>query len=118
MATSCRLAEYPSCYLHGCPCGNYGDSKKECARTDAATRYQKTLSAPLLDRIDIHVEVPCVDYDKLADNRRGETSAAVRALVEAAREQQHRRFAHIPQRNGHEHAKRALEVAAAGGMVS
>ena len=53
--------------------------KKECTCTSSMiTRYQKRLSGPLLDRIDIHVEVPRVEYDKLADNRSGETSADVR----------------------------------------
>jgi magnesium chelatase family protein len=51
------------------------------------------LSGPLLDRIDIHVEVPRVDYEKLSDSRRGEPSKVVRARVEAARERQRRRFA-------------------------
>ena len=55
-------------------------------------RYQKRLSGPLLDRIDIHVEVPRVDYDKLSDTRRGEPSKVIRARVESARERQRRRF--------------------------
>jgi hypothetical protein len=50
---------------------------------------------PLLDRIDIHVEVPRVEYEKLSDNRVGETSAAIRARVEAARKRQRERFAHV-----------------------
>ncbi len=58
-----------------------------------AMRYQKRLSGPLLDRIDIHVEVPRVDYEKLSDSRRGELSKVVRARVEGARERQRRRFA-------------------------
>jgi magnesium chelatase family protein len=57
------------------------------------SRYQKRLSGPLLDRIDIHVEVPRVDFDKLSDARRGETSRIIRERVEGAREQQRRRFA-------------------------
>ena len=52
------------------------------------SRYQKRLSGPLLDRIDIHVEVPRVPFQKLSDERRGETSAAIRARVEAARARQ------------------------------
>jgi magnesium chelatase family protein len=60
------------------------------------TRYQKRLSGPLLDRIDIHVEVPRVEYDKLTDDRRGEPSAAIRARVEAARVIQRERFAGRP----------------------
>ena len=57
------------------------------------SRYQKRLSGPLLDRIDIHVEVPRVPFQKLSDERRGEPSAAIRARVEAARARQSARFA-------------------------
>jgi magnesium chelatase family protein len=57
------------------------------------SRYQKRISGPLLDRIDIHVEVPRVEYEKLTDDRLGEPSAALRARVEAARERQRQRFA-------------------------
>ena len=56
------------------------------------TKYQKRISGPLLDRIDIHVEVPRVDYQKLSDDRLGEPSSAIRARVEAARERQGQRF--------------------------
>jgi magnesium chelatase family protein len=57
------------------------------------TKYQKRISGPLLDRIDIHVEVPRVEYEKLSENRLGESSAKVRQRVEAARENQRARFA-------------------------
>ncbi|MEM6285421.1 MAG: ATP-binding protein [Chloroflexota bacterium] len=57
------------------------------------TRYQSKLSGPLLDRIDIHIEVPRVEYDKLMDDTRGEPSAAIRARVDGARERQYERFA-------------------------
>ena len=56
------------------------------------TRYQKRLSGPFLDRIDIHIEVPRIDYEKLADGRLGEPSAKIRARVETARERQLARF--------------------------
>ena len=58
----------------------------------AIARYQKKISGPLLDRIDIHVEVPRVDYEKLADKRQVEDSKTVRARVQAARERQLKRF--------------------------
>src|SRR5207245_1371444 len=58
----------------------------------AIARYQKRISGPLLDRIDIHVEVPRVDYEKLADKRNVENSATVRTRVQAARERQLQRF--------------------------
>ena len=90
-------AQYCSCELHGCPCGYYGDPVKECTCSNSTiSRYQKKISGPLLDRIDIHVEVPRVDYDKLSDNRLGETSAAIRARVEAARKRQRERFVDTP----------------------
>ncbi len=79
--------------MNPCPCGYYGDPLKECTCSSATvTRYQKRLSGPLLDRIDIHIEVPRVEFDKLTDDRRGEPSAAIRERVERAREIQRRRF--------------------------
>jgi magnesium chelatase family protein len=66
---------------------------QECTCSSAmVTRYQKRISGPLLDRIDIHIEVPWVEYEKLSDERLGEPSAAIQARVEAARAQQRRRF--------------------------
>ena len=56
------------------------------------SRYQKRISGPLLDRIDIHVDVPRVEYEKLSDDRLGEPSEAIRERVEAARERQRQRF--------------------------
>jgi magnesium chelatase family protein len=68
-----------------CPCGWWGFSTHECTCTPATiTRYLKRISDPLLDRIDIHVEVPRVAYDKLTDSRLNETSEKVRARVAAA----------------------------------
>jgi magnesium chelatase family protein len=79
--------------MNPCPCGYFGDSVKECTCSSSTIlRYQKKISGPLLDRIDIHVEVPRVDYEKLSDHRQGETSAAIRARVEAARKRQRERF--------------------------
>ena len=56
------------------------------------TKYQKRISGPLLDRIDIHIEVPRVDYEKLRGDRLGETSESIRARVQAARDVQNKRF--------------------------
>jgi magnesium chelatase family protein len=56
------------------------------------TRYQKRISSPLMDRIDIHVEVPRIDYEKLSDDRLGEPSDNVQKRVEAARDAQRQRF--------------------------
>ncbi len=76
-----------------CPCGYYGDPVKQCTCSNSTiSRYQRKISGPLLDRMDIHIEVPRVDYEKLSDNRLGETSQAIRARVEAARKRQRERF--------------------------
>jgi len=79
--------------MNPCPCGYYGDPIKPCScSSSTVTRYQKRISGPLLDRIDIHVEVPRVDYEKLSDDRFGEPSANVQERVELAREIQRQRF--------------------------
>ncbi|OQY37530.1 MAG: magnesium chelatase [Chloroflexota bacterium] len=79
--------------MNPCPCGYYGDPVRECSCSSSSiTRYQKQISGPLLDRIDIHVDVPRVDYEKLSSNRLGEPSANVQARVEAARSMQRERF--------------------------
>jgi magnesium chelatase family protein len=80
--------------MNPCPCGYYGDPTKECTCAPSmVTRYQKRISGPLLDRIDIHIEVPRVPYEKLTGERLGESSSVVAARVEAARERQRKRFA-------------------------
>jgi magnesium chelatase family protein len=82
--------------MNPCPCGYYGDPLKECTCSNATiTRYQKRISGPLLDRIDIHTEVPRVEYDKLSDQRLGEPSTDIRARVETARQRQRERFADL-----------------------
>ena len=81
--------------MNPCPCGFFGDPTRECTCSPSTvTRYQKRISGPLLDRIDIHIDVPRVDYARLADKRLGEPSATVQARVETARAVQRRRFAH------------------------
>ncbi|MGD8623967.1 MAG: YifB family Mg chelatase-like AAA ATPase, partial [Anaerolineae bacterium] len=79
--------------MNPCPCGYYGDPVQECTCSHSmVSRYQKRISGPLLDRIDIHIEVPRVEYEKLSDERLGEPSAAIRGRVEAARDRQRARF--------------------------
>ncbi len=79
--------------MNPCPCGFFGDPVRDCSCSSAmVTRYQKRISGPLLDRIDIHAEVPRVDFDKLADDRLGEPSSKIRERVESAREPQKDRF--------------------------
>lgn len=79
--------------MNPCPCGNYGDPVKVCTCSPSTiTKYQKRISGPLLDRIDIFIEVPRVDYEKLSDKRQGEPSETVRSRVESARQIQRERF--------------------------
>ncbi len=80
--------------MNPCPCGFYGDPTRACTcSSSTVSRYQKRISGPLLDRIDIFVEVPRVEFEKLAGETLGEPSAIVRERVEAARERQKARFA-------------------------
>ena len=79
--------------MNPCPCGYYGDTMKQCTCTSGAIlTYQKRISGPLLDRIDIHVHVPRVEYQKLSSRGPAESSAAIRSRVEAARQIQLQRF--------------------------
>jgi magnesium chelatase family protein len=79
--------------MNPCPCGHFGDTQKACTCAPAVvTKYQKRISGPLLDRIDIHIEVPRVDYEKLSGNKLSETSDVIRQRVQAARERQRIRF--------------------------
>lgn len=80
--------------MNPCPCGYYGDPTRVCTCAPGiVTKYQRRISGPLMDRIDIHVEVPRVDYEKLSDARLGEPSAVIRTRVESARQIQRERFA-------------------------
>jgi len=83
--------------MNPCPCGHYGDPKKECRCSQIQVqRYISKISGPLLDRIDLHVEVPHIPYDELSGDRAGSSSADVREKVVAARAIQERRFAGTP----------------------
>ncbi len=79
--------------MNPCPCGYYGHPTRPCTCSDAAvSRYLSRVSGPLLDRIDLHIEVPPVDFDSLASTQKAESSAAIKARVEAARAIQAARF--------------------------
>ena len=83
--------------MNPCPCGYFGDPQHNCACTPTGVqRYLARVSGPLLDRIDIHLEVPAVKYRALADQSGGEPSEAVRERVDRAREIQRERFAGRP----------------------
>jgi hypothetical protein len=80
--------------MNPCPCGYHGDAQRKCACPPLAVqRYLSRVSGPLLDRIDLHVEVPAVRYRELSDGRSGEPSAAIRERVLRARDLQRERFA-------------------------
>ncbi|MBV8069168.1 MAG: ATP-binding protein, partial [Acidobacteriaceae bacterium] len=78
--------------MNPCPCGFYGDSTRECRCTPGIIqRYLAKVSGPLLDRIDLHIEVPAVPYKELRGKADGQTSAGIRERVEEARAIQRRR---------------------------
>jgi len=80
--------------MNPCPCGYFGDSQKECTCASVqVARYRTRVSGPLLDRIDIQIEVPAVSYRDLVDTTQTEASAAIRARVERTRNVQLERFA-------------------------
>jgi magnesium chelatase family protein len=78
--------------LHGCPCGYYGDATRECRCTPGIIqRYLAKVNGPLLDRIDLHIEVPAVPYKELRSQISGTSSAQIRERVEAVRSVQRER---------------------------
>jgi magnesium chelatase family protein len=80
--------------MNPCPCGFLGDRTRSCTCTPPQIqRYRSRLSGPLLDRIDMHVEVPSVPVKELIGQTAGETSAAIRERVNLARARQRQRFA-------------------------
>ncbi|MCB1085504.1 MAG: ATP-binding protein, partial [Verrucomicrobiae bacterium] len=83
--------------MNPCPCGYLGDPKRECRCSPIQIeRYRQRISGPLLDRIDLHVEVPAVDYKELKANTGGESSETIRQRVEETREIQLQRFTSHP----------------------
>jgi magnesium chelatase family protein len=80
--------------MNPCPCGYFGHPKRECRCSPVQVqRYRDRISGPLLDRIDIHVEVPAVQYQEMTSNKPGESSAAIAARVQRVRDVQAKRFA-------------------------
>ncbi|HEY0163019.1 MAG TPA: YifB family Mg chelatase-like AAA ATPase [Edaphobacter sp.] len=79
--------------MNPCPCGYFNDKRRECTCTPPMIqRYVSKVSGPLLDRIDIHIEVPAVEYKELRGGTAAEGSAEIRQWVLAARQRQHERF--------------------------
>jgi magnesium chelatase family protein len=80
--------------MNPCPCGYFGDLKRECrCAPTQVQRYRQRISGPLLDRIDLHIEVPSVEYRDISSERAEESSSAIRERVAAARKRQQSRFA-------------------------
>ncbi len=80
-----------------CPCGYLGDPDHDCTCTpNQIINYKKKISGPLLDRIDLHIEVPRLNFEKLSSERLGESSATIRTRVEEARQKQTERFKNSP----------------------
>ena len=98
IARASMTVTYPARFLlvaamNPCPCGYYGDHRHPCRCSAQQIRqYQKRLSGPLLDRIDLHIEVPSLRYRELTGHYQGETSAAIRERIGRARAVQERRF--------------------------
>lgn len=93
-----RTVEYPARFMlvasmNPCPCGHYGSKTNNCTCTPAQiSKYMSKISGPLLDRIDIHIEVSNVTYDDLSSMAEGESSAVVKERVNKARQKQNERF--------------------------
>lgn len=97
ISRAARQADFPARFqliaaMNPCPCGYLGHPNNKCRCTpDQVARYRARISGPLLDRIDLHIEVPALHENELTSTATGEASAAVRARVEAARQRQHAR---------------------------
>ncbi len=79
--------------MNPCPCGFYGDPFRACTCSHSlVSRYQQRISGPFIDRVDIFIEVPHIEYEKLTDDRLGEKSSQVQTRVKAARLKQQKRF--------------------------
>ncbi|RIK88156.1 MAG: magnesium chelatase [Planctomycetota bacterium] len=112
-----RATEFPADFmliasLNPCPCGYRNDPRRECHCTvPQVERYMAKISGPLLDRIDIHIEVAAAPFRELAAAAGGTDSAAMRQQVERARRQQAARFAHSPkQTNGQMTSRQVRQI--------
>ncbi len=101
----CRISSsltFPSRFMlavamNPCPCGYLGDTNHGCSCTDqAVSNYRSRLSGPLLDRIDLHVDVPALNRDELGSTAQAESSASIKERVNRAREKQLQRFSKLP----------------------
>ena len=91
ISRAARQADFPASFqliaaMNPCPCGYLGHHNNKCRCTpDQVTRYRAKISGPLLDRIDLHIEVPALKEDELTRASESESSHAIRARVENAR---------------------------------
>ena len=91
-------SKYPSKFMliaamNPCPCGNYGDKRKQCfCSPGSIKKYMNKISGPLLDRIDMHIEVDSVSFEDLQDKEKAESSFAIKKRVNKTREIQDKRF--------------------------
>ncbi len=82
--------------MNPCPCGFAGDPEKQCVCSPAQIQnYKKKISGPILDRIDLHIDVPRINFDKLSGESRGETSKEIKIRVQKARQTQKERFKNL-----------------------
>lgn len=96
--------------MNPCPCGNFGNPKRECRCSPVQVeRYRSKISGPLLDRIDLHVEAPAVEYRDLSDNQPAESSAAIRERILAVRALQSHRFLRSKQKTNARMNHRAIK---------
>ncbi|MBI5621459.1 YifB family Mg chelatase-like AAA ATPase [Candidatus Falkowbacteria bacterium] len=94
-----------------CPCGYATDPERQClCGAHQVSNYQRKISGPILDRIDLHVEVPRVKFEKLNDDSGGETSATVRQRVKMARTRQLQRFQNLPMVTNAEMNPKAIQT--------
>lgn len=99
VARAAKTLTYPAqfqlvCAMNPCPCGFFGHPTRKCTcSSTAVSRYLGKISGPLLDRIDLQIELPPVSYSDVSSGRKEETSAEIRKRVEAAREIQRKRYA-------------------------
>ncbi len=83
--------------MNPCPCGFYGDKEIQCTCSQTSIlNYSKKISGPIIDRIDLHIEVPRIKFDKLSDDTKGESSSSIKARVERTRKIQKTRFKNMP----------------------
>lgn len=95
--------------MNPCPCGHWGDPARPCTCTPKQiVRYRSRISGPLLDRIDIHIGVPRVEWKELSGDEIGESSAQILSRIEAARTRQRSRFKDFPGLHSNAHMGPAL----------